>query len=155
MGQEKREKMEMPNLTETPLNMRNCTRCGLMFQYMGSGHLICPRCREADLRDFDRVRTYIYDHKGATILEVSDALNIRVPIIEGFLRTGRLEIPEDSPIFLRCERCHKEIRSGRFCPDCAGQLTQDMKKVLNFDESHIGEVAVSHKGKMHFMGKDK
>lgn len=137
---------------ERPMNMRNCMRCGMMFQYMGSGHVICPHCREADKRDFDRVRDYVYEHKRATIMEVADALNIRPEIIENFLRAGRLEIPNDSAVFIHCERCRKEIRSGRFCADCASQLTLEMKKALDFDDSQIGEEP-DKKGKMHFMGR--
>lgn len=139
---------------EKPLNMRNCMRCGMMFQYSNTGHVICPRCREEDMRDFDRVRDYVYEHKGATIMEVADELNIRPTIIEGFLRAGRLEIPNDSAVFLHCERCRKEIRSGRFCPDCAAQLTMEMKRALDFDESQIGEVP-DRKGKMRFMDRER
>ena len=138
---------------ERPLNMRNCMRCGMMFQYNGSGHLICPRCRDEDRRDFERVKNYVYEHKGATIMEVADELNINPSIIEGFLRAGRLEIPNDSAVFIHCERCKKEIRSGRFCPSCAAQLTTEMKRALDFDSSQVGEEPVK-KGKMHFVDRD-
>lgn len=139
---------------EKSMNMRNCMRCGMMFHYNGSGHVICPRCREEDKRDFDRVRDYVYEHKGATIMEVAEALDIKPEIIEGFLRAGRLEIPNDSAVFIHCERCRKEIRSGRFCADCAAQLTMEMKRALDFDDSQIGEEP-DRKGKMHFMGLRK
>lgn len=139
---------------EKSMNMRNCMRCGMMFHYNGSGHVICPRCRKEDKRDFDRVRDYVYEHKGATIMEVAEALDIKPEIIEGFLRAGRLEIPNDSAVFIHCERCRKEIRSGRFCADCAAQLTMEMKRALDFDDSQIGEEP-DRKGKMHFMGLRK
>lgn len=134
---------------EKPLNMRKCMRCGLMFQYNGSGHIICPRCREIDQKEFDCVRDYVYEHKGATVIEVSDETGVKPGIIENFLRAGRLEIPNDSAVFIHCERCRKEIRSGRFCPGCAAQLTMEMKKALEFDESQVGEEP-DRKGKMHF-----
>jgi hypothetical protein len=122
--------------------------------YNGSGHLICPRCKADDKRDFDRVRDYVYENKGSTIIEVSEALDIKPSIIEGFLRAGRLEIPEGSAIFIHCEQCNKEIRSGRFCPDCAEHMTAKMKEMLDFDDSQIGEVP-NLKGKMRFLGRDR
>ncbi len=145
---------ELQNPKEKPLNMRNCMRCGIMFQYNGVGHVICPRCREIDQKEFALVRNYIYENRGATILEVSDAVGVQPPIIEGFLRAGRLEIPPDSAVFIRCERCNKEIRSGRFCAECAKQLTTELKQALDFDETQVGEDAKSTSagtGKMRFM----
>ncbi|KSV60607.1 hypothetical protein [Acetivibrio ethanolgignens] len=148
---DRKENEKLIGKQEKPRNMRNCMRCGMMFQYNGSGHIICPRCREEDKRDFDRVRDYVYEHKGATIIEVAEALDIKPEIIEGFLRAGRLEIPNDSAVFIHCERCRKEIKSGRFCANCAAQLTMEMKRALDFDDSQIGEEP-DRKGKMHFIG---
>lgn len=154
MEKQANENKNLMEKQEKTFNMRKCMRCGITFQYHGSGHIICPRCREADKRDFDRVRDYVYEHKGATIMEVADALGIKPGIIEGFLRAGRLEVPNDSAIFLHCERCRKEIRSGRFCAECASQLTMEMKKALDFDDSQIGEEP-NKKGKMRFIGQRK
>lgn len=148
----KKKKDEQKKKEEKPQNMRTCMRCGMAFQYNGSGHIICPICREIDQREFDRVRDYVYEHKGATVMEVADEVDVKPYIIEGFLRAGRLEIPNDSTVFLHCEKCRKEIRSGRFCNDCAAQLTMEMKNALNFDDSQVGEEP-DRKGKMHYRRK--
>ena len=133
---------------------RSCMRCGLIFHYTGSGHLICPNCREADMKDFDRVREYLYDHQKSNIAEISEGTGVSVDIIESFLKGGRMEIPNDSDVFIRCERCNKEIRSGRFCASCAAELTAEMKQVLNFDKAQIG-VEPERKGKMHYKKREK
>lgn len=132
-----------------------CARCRRMFTYSGFGHRYCEICKEYDTRDFEKVRTYIYEHGTATMLQLSEATKVEINYIEQYLREGRLEIPESSNIFIHCEMCQAEIRSGRYCKDCAVQLSKNFSGVL--DEFEIGEKAKrsSKDGKMHFLGKNK
>ena len=47
-----------------------------------------------------------------------------------YLKEGRLEIPEGSSYYLKCERCGISINSGRFCQPCASILIKEFNKFL-------------------------
>lgn len=130
--------------------MKNCQRCGRIFGYSGFGHLYCHQCKESDSRDFEKVKEYVYNHPGAFAMEVSEMTGVDLRHIETYLREGRLEIPENSPIFIKCEMCKRDIRYGRVCPDCADTLTKAMKEKMNFDDYQIGEEP-KKTGKMRFL----
>lgn len=130
-----------------------CVRCGRMFTYLGFGHFYCPLCKDKDKEDFEKVRDYIYNHGVASAIEVAEATGVDLKTIEQYLREGRLEIPESSPIFIKCEKCGIDIRSGRLCPTCATTLSNAMKVQMNFDNEQIGEVPKRLEGKMRYFTK--
>lgn len=132
-----------------------CVRCSRMFTYLGFGHFYCPACKEKDMEDFTRVKEYIYENGVASALEVSENTGVNLKIIEQYLKEGRLEIPEGSPIFIKCEMCSIDIRSGRLCPSCAVSLSNTMRIEMNFDDEQIGEIPKKMEGKMRYFGKDK
>lgn len=131
-----------------------CVRCGRMFTYLGFGHYYCPMCKERDNEDFTRVKEYIYEHGVAPSLEVSEQTGVDLKIIQQYLREGRLEIPESSPIFIKCEKCGIDIRSGRLCPNCATSLSNAMRIEMDFDNEQIGEVPKKKEGKMRYFTKN-
>jgi hypothetical protein len=135
-------------------NTRVCVRCGRIFNYSGFGHYYCPNCKKKDAKDFNRVRDYIYEHGIANMVEVSENTGVGVKIIEQYLREGRLEIPENSPIFIKCEMCGVDIRSGRLCPKCANSLSNAMRVEMNFDDEQIGEIP-KFVGKMKFFERER
>lgn len=128
-----------------------CARCKRMFTYLGYGHFYCPTCRKVDEEDFSKVKNYIYDNGTASAQEVSEATGISLERINQYLREGRLEIPEGSPIFIKCEMCSIDIRSGRLCPACASKLTHAMRVTMNFDDEQIGPIPKKMEGKMRFL----
>jgi hypothetical protein len=132
-----------------------CVRCGRMFAYLGFGHYYCPLCKKQDEEEFTLVKEYIYDHGVAPALEVSDMTGVKLKVIEQYLREGRLEIPECSPIFIKCEKCKVDIRSGRLCQVCATTLSNAMRMKMNFDDEQIGAIPKKIVGKMRFFGKEK
>jgi uncharacterized Zn ribbon protein len=132
-----------------------CVRCKRMFTYSGFGHFYCPTCRKLDEEDFARVKNYIYDHGVASAIEVSEMTGVSLKTIEQYLREGRLEIPEESPIFIKCEKCKIDIRSGRLCTECARKLSAAMRKEMDFDDEQIGDVPKKMIGKMRFLGDEK
>ena len=146
---------KMTKRNKTMGDTQVCARCRRMFTYSGFGHRYCEVCKEYDAADFEKVRSYIYEHGRATMIELSEATKVEINVIEQYLREGRLEIPEDSNIFIHCELCNAEIRSGRYCRDCAIQLSKNFVGIL--DEYEIGEKAkrVENKGKMYFLNKNK
>ncbi|SNS49299.1 flagellar operon protein TIGR03826 [Anaerovirgula multivorans] len=111
------------------MELRNCEKCGRTFAYTGSN--FCSRCsNESEEEDFKKVKNYLYDHSGATIVEVSEATEVSEKQILKFLRENRIEIREEDNILLDCERCGTAIRSGRFCESCTVKLQKEFSKVL-------------------------
>ncbi len=132
-----------------------CVRCKRMFTYLGYGHFYCPMCKKTDEEDFKKVKNYIFENGTAPAMEVSEKTGISLERINQYLREGRLEIPENSPIFIKCEMCSIDIRSGRLCPDCASKLTHAMREKMDFDDEQIGPVPRKLTGKMRFLTNKK
>lgn len=116
--------------TEDTMNIRNCRVCGRIFNYV-SGPSTCPVCRDSLEAKFQEVKEYIREHKGAGIAEVAEECEVDAGQIRQWLREERLEIAEDSPMYLNCESCGAPIRSGKFCEKCKGNMTRDLKDVMN------------------------
>ena len=135
--------------------IRTCVRCGKIFQYYGIGRCYCPSCKKQDDEAFKKVKAYIYENGTATVMEVSEKTGVPVRFIRLYLKDNRIEIPEDSPIFIQCERCGVNIRSGRLCPDCANALTNEMRLELDFNNDQIGEIPKKYTSrKMRFLDKN-
>jgi flagellar operon protein (TIGR03826 family) len=112
------------------MDVRNCRRCGKMYQFMGS--YICMNCVRQDDEDFIKVKEYVLDHHGASPVDVSEATGVEIKTISRFLREGRLEaeglelaVDETEMV---CENCRRPIKSGRFCESCAQDLQRQLKK---------------------------
>lgn len=112
------------------MNVRNCRRCGRIFNYV-TGIPLCPNCKDAMEKKFQEVKEYIRAHKGVGITEVSEACDVEPAQITQWLREDRLEVTEDSAIMLSCENCGAPIRSGRFCERCKNTMVQGLQSVLN------------------------
>ena len=60
-------------------------------------------------------------------MEVEEATGVPQKTIQRLLREGRLEVAEGSRVYLYCDVCHKQIRSGRFCPECETKMHRSME----------------------------
>lgn len=111
------------------MNVRNCRLCGRIYNYV-VGPNICPSCREKLEAKFQEVKEYIRAHRGAGIQEVAEECDVDAGQIRQWLREDRLELTEDSPIFLSCESCGAPIRSGRFCEHCAANMSRGFNDAI-------------------------
>ena len=111
------------------MNVRNCRICGKIFNYL-SGAPVCPACREASETKFQEVKDYIRENRGVGIQEVAEACEVDPAQIRQWLREDRLEVTEDSAVFLNCEGCGAPIRSGKFCEKCKQDMTKGFDQVL-------------------------
>lgn len=116
------------------MNLRNCNRCGKVYVY--DGFNICLDCRRAHEEDFKKVKEYLDEHPGATVVEVSEATGVETKKIIQFLKEGRLEIRDDKNIILTCERCQKPIRTGRFCDQCAVELQREINEIASKSQAY-------------------
>lgn len=121
-------------------NTRVCRMCGRLFEYRNIGYGLCPPCTEVDNYTFQRVKEYLHEHGTATAQEVSAAVDVSETTIYQYLRDGRVEIPENSPIYIKCEMCRTDIRYGRYCQECANKLRKEMQtSSVVVDIYEIGE----------------
>lgn len=112
------------------MNVKNCRICGRIFNYV-AGPYYCPICREKLEAKFQEVKEYIRANPGVTIPEVSEACDVDAAQIRQWLREDRLELAENSPIYLNCESCGAPIRSGRYCEKCKLDTTRGFLDILN------------------------
>ncbi len=111
------------------MNVRNCRTCGRIFNYV-AGPLICPACREKTEEKFQEVKEYIRAHKGVSVNEVAEACDVDSAQLRQWLRDERLEVTEDSALFLNCEGCGAPIRSGKYCDKCKMNMSRGFGQVL-------------------------
>ena len=111
------------------MDVRNCKNCKRLFNYLG-GEQICPACKEELEDKFTKVRDYIWDHKNATMEEISEANEVSVKQIKQWVREERLVFTEDSAIGIDCENCGAPIKSGRFCEKCKAEMSNNLSSLI-------------------------
>lgn len=137
--------------------VKNCARCGKMFSYM-TGAPLCLSCKNQDEEEYKKVKEFLYDNPGATMPEVSEAVDVTVSKIKRFLKEGRLEIKENANFFLECERCSVPIKSGQYCENCSHILANEMKSAFNkgANKSTTDQQSDGRKvAKMRYLHRDK
>ena len=95
-----------------------CEECGGIMIFKGVGEYQCEDCKALAYDDYGKVRLYIEKHKGANAAKIEAETGVSQKSIRAMLKEGRLEVTADSPAYLRCESCGKNIRSGRLCKEC-------------------------------------
>lgn len=112
------------------MEVKACKRCGTLFQYV-TGKSICPNCKKKEEEQFELVKDYLREHPGSIIRDISEGTGASIPLIESFLKQGRLEVSADSPITLLCEKCGAKIKSGRYCPQCTHSIATEINGMAN------------------------
>lgn len=105
-----------------------CKECGGVMIFKGVGEYECEDCGHIEYDDYGKVRLYLESHKGATAGQIEQETGVSQKSIRQMLKESRLQVAEGSRMFLRCEICGKDIRSGRFCPEC------EVKAHRNFED---------------------
>jgi flagellar operon protein (TIGR03826 family) len=110
------------------MDIRNCRRCGKVFQYTGNN--ICISCIQKEDEDFKTVKEYLKAHSGSTSIDLSENTGVDIKTIDRFIRAGLLDSEEYELAEgeLECENCGRPIKSGRFCEPCIIQLQQGFQK---------------------------
>lgn len=132
-----------------------CPMCGSDYIQVIPELVKCSKCGFEEKSTFGVVKEYIDENGISTMSAVSKACKIPIRKIDNYLRSGQLEIPESSEIFIKCRKCGIDIKFGKFCKECAGILLRDLNNTIVITESEIGEVPRKSVGKMHFISKEK
>lgn len=96
-----------------------CERCGGNMIFKGVGEYICDSCGSVDYDDYGIVRNYLEQHKGATAGEIAEMTGVSQTQINLMIREERIQITQDSKVFMRCQGCGREIRLGMYCDMCS------------------------------------
>jgi len=134
------------------ISVECCRNCKRLFKYPGFGNKYCPDCMKIDEENREKVKAFLRENGQSNMYEISLGTGVSEKDIKQYLRDGMLEIPEGSPIYIKCESCGCPIRSGRWCPDCAKRLEEDLKGTY----VGVGEVPKMYvDGRMHFLNRNK
>lgn len=112
------------------MEVKNCKGCNRLFQYIG-GAPLCPECKDELEKKFVEVKEYIYANPGASITQVSEAMEVSVKQIKQWIREDRLVLSTPSPDGVLCEQCGTPICSGRYCATCKNKLMNTLGSVLD------------------------
>lgn len=111
------------------MNVRNCRKCGRVFNYI-IGQTLCLSCRDALESKYKEVKEYVQKNRGCGINEVAEECDVDPSQIRQWIREERLEFTEDSMIGLACEICGSSIRTGRYCEKCKAQTLNGLNNVV-------------------------
>ena len=125
-----------------------CSKCRGSLVYHGRNSYQCKLCGNIEYDDLGKVKSYLDKNGPTPIPKLSAETGVSSAKLSKFLRTGRVEIPEGSDVYINCKKCGCEIRYGKYCPDCARKIKSE------FSDMFIGDLSVGEKpekrGEMHF-----
>lgn len=124
-----------------------CPTCGEPMKYMFGEVYKCSKCGRSELTDFGKVREFLEKSGPQPAVVISRETGVELNVIDKFLREGRVEIPDGSDIYIKCQSCGTDIRYGRFCPECMMKISKDIGQAMLAPE--VGEKPRIKSGKMH------
>ena len=132
-----------------------CEACKGRMLYIGSGKYQCRECGYEELDDFGKVKAFLEENGPTPAMIVEKATGVRGEVINFFLKKGKVEIPEGSRYYLKCQKCGCSLRYGSFCSFCVKELAGDMEQMFNEDVGEIPkyELNPDMRGKMHFLNR--
>lgn len=138
-------------------NIKKCRICNHFFQYPGFGPLMCPQCKAEDEEQFKKVKTYLRDYPGTSLVTVSEACSVPVERIRMWLKDERLEYTDAKDTGLVCEECGRPIASGTLCDECRQALTRTAGEIQrSLDRPKPVEAVIKkadNRDKMRFLNR--
>ena len=110
------------------MNVRNCSRCGKIFNYV-AGQPICETCRKELEQDYQKVKDYIKDNPNQGLKEVAEACEVPENQLKQWVREERLMFSKGAGA-ITCEKCGAPIETGRFCEKCKATMTTDLNGMV-------------------------
>lgn len=130
-----------------------CDKCSGKVFHIGGGAYHCESCGADILDDFGKIKRFLDENGPTPILVISQYTGVSTEIIEALLKDGRVEITEPSRYYLQCQKCGCSIRSGRFCIECARELSNGIQKIFYNEIGEKPKYDYEIKGKMHFLNR--
>ncbi len=126
----------------------NCARCKKTFAMLNQP--ICPECIAEEEAQFEQIKVFLDENKGATMEEIIEATGVPIKRIQKFLKDGRLEGIEGSG--LKCSKCGVPVTKGKYCPNCAKKLAENLSTFKSGGEL---DTAFQEKAKLNLMKAKK
>jgi predicted amidophosphoribosyltransferase len=131
---------------------KKCPACGFNMKYIYGEMYECPECGTKMLSDFGKVREFLDIHGPQPASIISEATGVSLHVIDGYLKQGRVEIPDGSDTYIKCQGCGTDIRYGRFCPECMMKLSKNISQAMcNPDIGEKPKLKKDAAGTMHTM----
>jgi Zn finger protein HypA/HybF involved in hydrogenase expression len=136
-------------------NQVRCPICKTIFRDSILGMNKCPKCGYEELNDFGKIRTYLEKFGSSPAHVIAEATGVSIKVIDKYLIEGRLEIPEGSPVYIKCQSCGTDLRYGRFCSECALKMCKQLQ--VMFNQVDVGEQPKKKpvSSKMKFLDRDR
>ena len=131
------------------MNVRNCRKCGRVFNYI-IGQTLCLSCRDELESKFKEVKEYVQKNRGCTINDVAEICEVEASQIKQWIREERLTFSEESMQGIECEQCGAMIRSGRFCDACKSKLQNELRRAAHIPSAEEKK-ASREKDRMRFL----
>lgn len=133
-----------------------CERCGKQVRYQGGGVYECTACGHIVLDDLGKVKDYIEKNGPASVATISAAIGVQPEVVVYLLKSGRIEIPEGSEVYVKCEKCGCDIRYGRYCQDCIKTMAGGLEAMFMTEAGEKPKREFDgEKRKLHYFGKRK
>lgn len=134
------------------MDVRNCRKCGALYNYIGGSYKnLCPKCIRELEDKFDVVKNYIRDNPNASIAMVSQECDVHPEQIQRWVREERLVFSKDSPIGIPCESCGTTIKSGRFCDKCRTEMGNQFASAIEKPKVELQRQTRNSSAKMRFL----
>jgi hypothetical protein len=152
MTEKDKKVLENVFLANRPISCKKCN--GKLF-YMGSGKYRCHPCDEEYYDDFGKVKEFLEERGSAPAVQIAQYTGVRMELIDLFLRTGKLEIIEDSKFYISCEKGGCAIRYGRYCPHCSREVFGGIMAMFHEDAGECPKKnSKKNVPKVHFFKKN-
>ncbi len=111
-----------------------CEVCedGKMY-YDGNGIYHCGSCGAEALDDYGKIRRFLEEHGPDSAVAVARETGVDLGIVSMFLKDGRIEIPNESSMFIKCRRCGCSLRYGRYCRECTVEMAGGLSSAFRAD----------------------
>lgn len=133
------------------MDVKTCRICGRLFNYV-SGPVRCPACMDELERKFQEVKEYIWNHRQASLSQISEETKVSVGQLRQWVREERLSFADDSPVGLECEVCGTMIKTGRFCKNCKEKINSNLSTAIKREAPPVQRsFEGDHKNKMRYL----
>ena len=135
-------------------DVKACRGCRKLFNAFGAEEL-CPDCQKEMQAKYVEVKDYLWEHRVASMYEVSEACDVSIAQLKEWLREERLSLA-DGATDLKCEKCHKPILTGRYCPECKKALMEDLGSITKKEIKVVSmKKPARDKERMRFLDNSK
>ncbi|NMD69117.1 flagellar protein [Bacillus sp. DNRA2] len=111
-------------------SLGNCPKCGKLYLKVRK---ICDACFEKQEEDFRKVSSYLWDHPGCSMKELSEGTDVSTSQIRQFIMENRILIGQFSNLSYPCDSCGKPIKHGRTCPSCLKNV-RELAQTIEFEK---------------------